>query len=54
MSLGNRRKTRTEHSGGKNGGGYWGKRHEAKKISKKHRRQNGKQEIIEQKSKENI
>ena len=29
---------KTEHVGAKNGGGYWGKRHEAKSLSKKIRR----------------
>ncbi len=43
MSLG--RKTRTEHTGAKNGGGYWGTREEAKEISKKLRRENKKREI---------
>ncbi len=33
---------RTEHSGAKNGGGYWGKRAEAKKQSAKARRENDK------------
>lgn len=32
------RKIKTEHSGAKNGGGFWGKRAEAKKVSKKLRR----------------
>jgi hypothetical protein len=32
---------RTEHSGAKNGGGYWGTRTEAKRISKKARRAAG-------------
>lgn len=36
------KKTRTEHSGGKNGGGYWGTREEAKSRSKILRRQNDK------------
>jgi hypothetical protein len=31
-------KLRTEHAGAKNGGGYWGKRTEAKKKSRKARR----------------
>ena len=31
----------TEHSGGKNGGGYWGKREEAKNLSDKARRSAG-------------
>ena len=30
---------KTEHNGAKNGGGYWGKRHEAKMLSKRIRRQ---------------
>lgn len=30
--------TRTEHSGGKNGGGYYGRRVEAKNVSRKIRR----------------
>lgn len=29
---------KTEHAGAKNGGGYWGKRHEAKVLSKRVRR----------------
>jgi len=29
---------KTEHAGAKNGGGYWGKRHEAKTLSNKIRR----------------
>ncbi len=29
---------KTEHAGAKNGGGYWGSRHEAKTVSKKIRR----------------
>lgn len=33
---------RTEHSGAKNGGGYWGRRAEAKKRTKKLRRHIGK------------
>jgi hypothetical protein len=52
--------TRTEHGGAKNGGGYWGKRAEAKQVCKKLRREadnrqilaaraaEGKQEIIEE------
>jgi len=31
-------KIKTEHNGAKNGGGYWGKRVEAKRISNKIRR----------------
>ena len=43
MSLGKRQKT--EHSGAKNGGDHWGDRSEAKRISKKRRRENEKSEI---------
>lgn len=41
-------KTKTEHSGAKNGGGYRGKRVEAKKRSKSLRRINQKKEIREE------
>jgi hypothetical protein len=34
---------KTEHAGAKNGGGYWGKRHEAKMLSKKIRRAQSRQ-----------
>lgn len=40
-----RRGLKTEHSGAKNGGGYWGDRAEAKAVSNKARRENGKDEI---------
>ena len=33
------KKTKTEHSGAKNGGGFRGKREEAKQVSKERRRQ---------------
>jgi hypothetical protein len=46
MSLG--RKNKTEHAGAKNGGGYWGKREEAKRISKKLRRTKDKKLVLEQ------
>lgn len=36
---------KTEHSGGKNGGGFWGTREEAKTISKRRRRINEKEEL---------
>jgi len=36
---------KTEHNGAKNGGGYWGLRKDAKKISKRLRRIFAKQEI---------
>ena len=36
MALG--RKTKTEHAGAKNGGGYWGTRAYAKLVSRKKRR----------------
>lgn len=42
MSLSKRSKTKTEHAGAKNGGGFWGYREDAKHISKKHRRANDK------------
>ncbi len=35
-------KTKTEHNGAKNGGGFWGKREEAKLRSRKKRRQEDK------------
>ena len=37
--------TKTEHNGAKNGGGFWGTRAEAKKVSRKARRANGRKEI---------
>jgi hypothetical protein len=40
-------KIKTEHNGAKNGGGFWGTRHEAKKLSKKARRTAGKKAIKE-------
>lgn len=43
------RKLRTEHSGAKNHGGYWGPRVEAKLVSKKARRKQGKLTIANQK-----
>jgi phage gp46-like protein len=42
-----RSKVKTEHGGAKNGGGYWGPRTEAKKVSKKLRRLRAKKEIRE-------
>ena len=33
---------KTEHNGAKNGGGMWTSRADAKRVSKKARRQNGK------------
>lgn len=42
--MSNGRKTKTEHAGAKNGGGYWGKRVDAKKKSKRLRRQQDKRE----------
>jgi hypothetical protein len=35
--------TKTEHAGAKNGGGYWGKRAEAKEVSNSKRRRIDKQ-----------
>src|SRR5699024_11667634 len=41
-------KQETEHSGAKNGGGFWGTREEAKKSSKTLRRINGRRRIREE------
>ena len=38
---------KTEHAGPKNGGGYWGRRAEAKAVSKRRRRANDKRAIAE-------
>ena len=51
MSFSKRAKTKTEHSGAKNGGGFWGPRKEAKDVSKKHRRSNDKILLQEEKGK---
>ena len=40
------RKLKTEHNGAKNGGGYWGPRAEAKRVSKKARRLEGKRVVL--------
>lgn len=47
MGLPKRTKTKTEHTGAKNGGGYWGERAEAKRVCSKHRRNNDKFEAEE-------
>ncbi len=39
---------RTEHAGAKNGGGHWGRRTEAKTISKKARREDSKKILKEE------
>lgn len=39
------KRMKTEHSGAKNGGGFWGTRREAKEASKRRRRRNDKKEI---------
>ena len=39
------KKLKTEHGGAKNGGGFWGTRAVAKKISKKARREDAKRHI---------
>ena len=39
---------KTEHTGAKNGGGHWGTRKEAKKLSSRIRRINAKSEIKQQ------
>ncbi|MBL7664528.1 MAG: hypothetical protein JNM93_05300 [Bacteriovoracaceae bacterium] len=36
------KKLKTEHTGAKNGGGYWGTRHEAKTVVKRLRRRRNK------------
>lgn len=36
---------KTEHNGAKNGGGFWGKRAEAKYVCRRARRRNAKREI---------
>lgn len=36
---------KTEHGGAKNGGGYWGRRAEAKAVTKRLRRANDKKAI---------
>lgn len=41
------RRIKTEHAGAKNGGGYYGRRVEAKTNSKKKRRANDKREARE-------
>lgn len=43
MSYGNC--TKTEHAGAKNGGGYWGKRIDAKLYSRRRRRQQDKRAV---------
>lgn len=42
------KKTKTEHSGAKNSGGYWGTREEAKTIVKKLRRRRSKEIVREE------
>jgi hypothetical protein len=42
------KKIKSEHSGAKNGGGHWGTRDEAKKLSKKVRRASAKEMIQEE------
>lgn len=36
---------RTEHAGAKNGGGFWGKRQDAKDLSRMKRRSDGRLEV---------
>lgn len=43
MGLGGR--TKTEHAGAKNGGGYYGPRADAKKVSNRLRRQEDKRSV---------
>lgn len=40
--------TRTEHAGAKNGGGYWGKRAEAKRRCRRLRRKEDRNKLLEQ------
>lgn len=44
--MSNGRKTRTEHAGAKNGGGYWGRRAFAKEVSSSLRRRRSKAEVV--------
>ncbi len=41
-----RSRTKTEHNGAKNGGGYRGKRADAKRISNRKRREDGKSDAL--------
>ena len=41
---------KTEHSGAKNGGGFWGQRAEAKALSKKARREQSKRLLKDERS----
>ncbi len=47
-AMAKRQRTKTEHSGAKNGGGYWGTREEAKQISNRLRREQDRRQIAEQ------
>jgi len=38
--------TKTEHAGAKNGGGYWGKRAEAKRRCKRLRRKEARKSVL--------
>jgi hypothetical protein len=39
------RKLKSEHAGAKNGGGHYGKREEAKRLSKRQRREDAKRAV---------
>jgi hypothetical protein len=43
-----RQQTKTEHSGAKNGGGYWGTREEARQTSNRLRREQDRRQVAEQ------
>ena len=45
--MGEGRKLKTEHAGAKNGGGYWGKRADAKRMSSHMRRRHDRIEVQE-------
>ncbi len=47
-AMAKRQQTKTEHSGAKNGGGYWGTREEAKRISNRLRRGQDRRQVAEQ------
>src|SRR5690606_36988153 len=53
-AMGNHRNTKTEHTGAKNGGGFHGTREDAKKTSKRARRENDKAEAVYEKPPEDL
>ena len=46
--MGYERKLKTEHAGAKNRGGYWGRRADAKRFSRKVRRQREQETLRDQ------